>query len=332
MQNLTVISSGVRLSRNYTDFPFDLSSRPDDAQALITRTVSALDSAGLKDAFDLIRLCECSEQQRKLLLEEGVITENLLRSPDTGAVLLDRKRGLSIVMNEDDHLRMQAVEPSETLQKAADEVFRLDDAFSREVTFAFDNELGYLTACPTSTGTGMRASLQLHLPLLTYFKQMGAVGETVGRVGLTIRGLYGEGSEALGCIYQISNQTTLGRTEEEIIRTISAVGRQLAEKEEGMRERAREEDPTLVEDRVFRAYALLQQARIMDMTEFYGLWSSVRMGMLMGLVPDRLTTMDQMLETVQDGHLMAYFEKRMEGKELNAARAQRIRDLLSGEA
>ena len=312
MNNLTVISSRVRLARNYMDFPFNLSSSPESAQALITRTVSAVDAAGIRDEFNLIRLSDLTENQKKLLEEERYISEDLLKTPDTAAGI-------------------QAVRAGEELQEAADSVFRVDDAFSREVSFAFDRELGYLTACPTNTGTGMRASLQMHQPMLTHFKQMGAVSQIVAKVGLNIRGFYGEGSEALGCIYQVSNQATLGRTEEEILKTVLAVGKQLAEKEEGLRERAMAEDRIGLEDRVFRAQGLLMNARKMDLKEFYGLWSSLRVGMLTGMVPEQFEIMNLLLEQVQNAHLMAYTEKHLEEADLNVVRSRRIRELLGAE-
>lgn len=329
MQNLTVISSRVRLARNYTDLPFNLTESPEDAQALISRTLTAMDAAGIRDRFSLIRLSDLSENQMKLLEEEKVISEDLMKSPETAAVLLDEKDRLSIMMNEDDHLRIQAVRAGEALQDAADCVFHVEDAFSREVNFAFDRELGYLTACPTNTGTGMRASLQMHLPMLAQYKQMGAVGQIVAKVGLNIRGVYGEGSDALGCIYQISNQTTLGRTEEELLRTVLAVGKQLAEKEETLRERAMQEDRVSIEDSVFRAQGILEGARKMELKEFYGLWSSLRLGMLLGLVPEKFETMNLLLEQAQNAHLMAYTERQLSGADLNTARASRIRELLS---
>ena len=331
MNNLTVITSRVRLARNYMDFPFNLSDTPESAQALITRTLSAVDAAGIRDEFSLVRLSDLTENQKQLMEEERYISEDLLKTPDTAAVLINEQQHLSIMMNEEDHLRIQAVRDGEELQEAADSVFRIDDAFSREVTFAFDRELGYLTSCPTNTGTGMRASLQMHLPMLTRFKQMGAVAQIVAKVGLNIRGFYGEGSEALGCIYQVSNQATLGRTEEEILRTVLAVGKQLAEKEDVLRERALNEDRTGLEDQVFRAQGLMMNARRMDLKEFYGLWSSLRVGMLTGMIPEQYEIMNLLLEQVQNAHLMAYMEKHLEEADLNAARSRRIRELLSTE-
>ena len=214
MGDAVVLSSRVRLARNYDDLPFDTADTPELADRCVDRTAVALAKAGEDAGFDLIRLRDLSEVQRQTLAESHLISRDLLRAPDTAAVLLCEKDASSVMMNEEDHLRIQAICPGMDLPAAAGRCFRIDDALSRQVSFAFDEQLGYLTSCPTNTGTGMRASLLLHLPMLTVYKQMGNVGQIVAKVGLTIRGVYGEGSEALGNIYQVSNQVTLGRTEQ----------------------------------------------------------------------------------------------------------------------
>lgn len=194
--------------------------------------------AETENGFVLIRLRDLNENQRKVLAEQHFISNDLLRQPDTAAVLLKADEGVSVMINEEDHLRIQAIRPGMDILGAAQRAFRIDDALSRQVSFAFDEELGYLTACPTNTGTGMRASLLMHLPMLTMKKQIGNVGQIVAKVGLTLRGVYGEGSEALGQIYQISNQVTLGRTEQDLISALTAVGQQLIGMEANLRMQA----------------------------------------------------------------------------------------------
>ena len=243
-------------------------------------------------------------------------------------MLLDEAHGVSVMMLEDDHLRIQALEYGDDVRSAAGKALALDDTLSRQLNFAFDRELGYLTACPTDTGTGMRASMQVHLPLLTYFKQMGSVGQTVAKVGLNIRGVYGEGSEALGSLYQISNQATLGRTEQEIINTVVTVGNQLAEMEEALRARIMDEQRTQTEDKVFRALGTLTNARLLPLKEFYSLWSTVRLGMLLGLIHKEIPLMDGLLKNVQESHLVRYAEQPLTKEEMNMTRALRIRETL----
>ena len=194
MPDAVVLSSRVRLARNYDDLPFDSADRVEDADLCVNRTAKALAKSGDDAGFDLLRLRDLSELQRRAMVEDHTISRDLLRVPDTAAVLVKADEAVSVMMNEEDHLRIQAICPGLDLLTAAARCFRVDDALSRECTFAFDEQLGYLTSFPTNTGTGMRASLLMHLPMLTLYKQMGNVTQIVAKVGLTIRGVYGEGS------------------------------------------------------------------------------------------------------------------------------------------
>ncbi len=246
-------------------------------------------------------------------------------------MLIREADAASIMMNEEDHLRIQAIRPGMALTEAAETCFRLEDALSRQVVFAFDKQLGYLTACPTNTGTGMRASLLMHLPMLTLGKQMGNVGQIVAKVGLTIRGVYGEGAEALGNLYQVSNQVTLGRTEQEIISTVTAVGHQLTDMEQALREKTAGGDDSrlALEDAVYRAWGVMRFARLMPLNEFFRHWSNVRLGAAMGLLPAPLALLDTMLDQAQDANLSVFNEQVLAGNALSAARARRVRGMLA---
>ena len=328
--NSIILSSRVRLARNYDDLPFDLAQRPEYAAMCVARTANALNVAGADAGFSLVRLRDLTENERRSLEESRLISRDLLGMPDTAAVMVHEGEGLSVMINEDDHLRIQAVRPGLDLLSAAASCFRVDDALSRQVVFAFDEQLGYLTACPTNTGTGMRASLLMHLPMLTLHKQMGNVGQIVAKVGLTIRGVYGEGSEALGDVYQVSNQVTLGRTEQEIISTVSAVGRQLTDMEQQLRDKGLRTTRVQLEDSVFRAWGVMKHARILPLNEFFKHWSGIRLGTEMGLLSIPFAHLDAMLDQVQDAHLQAYAEKSLEGQALDELRAKRVRRMLSG--
>ena len=326
-QFASVMLSRVRLARDYADLPFDLTEKPDLREVLITRTWNAMTLSGLK-GYELVRMGELSENERNVLAESHRISHQFLKRTETGAAFLDEKQVVSVMMMEDDHLRIQAVLPGMNLQGAAAACFEVDDALSRHVEFAFDHQMGYLTACPAHAGTGMRASLMMHLPMLTHYKQMGNVGQTVARVGLSIRGVYGEGTEALGNIYMIGNQATLGRSEEDILSTVKAVGRQLEEMEQVYRNKAMAQNHLLVEDQVFRALGLLTGSRLMSLSEFFRLWSSLRMGIVQGIVPMQTDVIDALLTQVQNAHLRAYLETDMDGEQLNFYRSTRLRQLL----
>ena len=325
----TVLSSRVRLARNYEDLPFDTARKPEEAATCIARTANALALSGMEEGFQLIRLNTLTDTQRKALAESRLISEDLLKEPETAAVLLRQEDALSIMINEEDHLRIQAVRPGLDLLSAASACFRVDDALSRQVAFAFDKQLGYLTACPTNTGTGMRASLLMHLPMLTICKQMGNVGQIVAKVGLTIRGVYGEGAEALGNLYQVSNQVTLGRTEQELISAVTAVGHQLTDMENVLREKTLASNRVTLEDTVFRAWGLMKYARVMPLNEFFKHWSGVRLGADLGLLPVKVETLDAMLEQAQDANLQSLAESPLTGLQLDAKRAECIRAMLT---
>ncbi|MBP3635955.1 MAG: ATP--guanido phosphotransferase [Clostridia bacterium] len=328
MSNPIVLSSRVRLARNYQDIPFDVAHKPDAAAMCIARTSNALRLSGQDSGFELLRLIDMDDVQRRALAECRLISKDLLRDPATAAVLLNEAEGLSIMMNEEDHLRIQAIRSGMALQEAAEACFRMDDALSRQVSFAYDEQLGYLTACPTNTGTGMRASLLIHLPMLTILKQMGNVGQIVAKVGLTIRGVYGEGSEALGNLYLVSNQVTLGRTEQELISAVTAVGHQLTDMELALREKSLQNGRNALEDSIYRAWGIMQYARCMGQNEFFKHWSGVRLGAAMGMLPVKLATLDAMLEQVQEANLQALMESTVTGRALDEKRAECIRAML----
>ncbi|MDD6049749.1 MAG: ATP--guanido phosphotransferase [Clostridiales bacterium] len=329
MRNDIVLSSRVRLARNFEDIPFDVSQRPEFAAICISRTVNALKAAGVDGGFEFFRLRDMSDASRQAMAESRLISRDLLSTPESSAALVRPEDALSIMINEDDHLRIQCIRPEMDLLSAASACFRVDDALSRQVSFAFDEQLGYLTACPTNTGTGMRASLLMHLPLLTRAKKMGDVGQLVAKVGLNIRGVYGEGSDALGNIYQISNQVTLGRTEQELISTVTALGNQLCDMESALRDKAMQEGRIPLEDVVFRAWGALTNARLMPLNEFYQHWSSVRLGAALGLLKLPLALTDALLDHVQDAHLCVWAEEALTGAALNEARATRAREMLT---
>jgi len=327
-QSDVVLTSRIRLARNYDDLPFQMNKSSNIATVCIQRTLGALELEGLTESFVMRRMDNLERNEQKCLVESHLISKDLLKTPEVSAVLLNEERGLSIMMNEEDHIRLQVLLPHQQLAAAMQVAFGLEDALQRHLKFAFDPQLGYLTACPTNTGTGMRASLMMHLPMLTKFKQMGNVTQSLAKVGLTIRGMYGEGSEALGNVYQVSNQVTLGRTEQEILEAVTAVSRQLTDTERELRGKVADADKLALEDQAFRAYGTLKFARRIAQTEFMKLWSDLRLGAALEKLPLTTDDCDALLEAAQDAHVIAWAEKPLSGSELNEARASRIRELI----
>ena len=320
-----VVSSRVRLARNYADIPFSAKETAVTAKQCEERTLSAFTTKDNDLPFTLYKMSELEDVDKYYLAEKHLISYDLIRKPDTGSAYIRSDHQVSIMINEEDHLRIQAISPGERLSASADSAYEAEDVLQSHVHFAFDTKLGYLTTCPTNVGTGMRASLMLHLPLLTSGKQMGSVNQTVVKLGLTIRGIHGEGSEALGNLYQISNQATLGRTETEILDSVISVGDKLIDMERDLRFKADTANNAQLEDMIFRSYGLLKYARRMSQKEFLSHWSNLRLGISMGRCHMEVETVDALLEDAQDAHIMKWAGELLTGDKLDEARSLYIR-------
>lgn len=321
-----VVSSRVRLARNYQDLPFRGRISREQAEECIQRTLSAL--RDMPEIYHFRTLRGLDDMEKKALMESHLISPDLISHGDQGAALIRQDEKISVMMNEEDHLRIQAFSAGENLDEAMEQAFAIDDALQRQLSFAFDPQLGYLTACPTNIGTGMRASVMLHLPMLTLLKQMGKVHQLAAKLGLTLRGIYGEGSEAQGNLYQLSNQVTLGRTEKEIADAVTAVARQMAEMERVFREKAVEKDALAFEDQLFRSLGLLSHARRMNSREFMAHWSNLRMGASMNKLPLSPALCDELLISAQPGHVQKAAGRTLEAKEIDVQRSEIIRSAL----
>ena len=320
------VSSRVRLARNYEDLPFRAKITPEQSEACVQRTLNALRC--LPDAYSFLPLRGMEENEKKSLMEAHLITPDLAEHEEQGAVLIRMDQTVSVMMNEEDHLRIQGFGEGENLSQAAERAFAIDDVLQGQLSFAFDPQLGYLTACPTNAGTGLRASMMLHLPMLTFAKQMGKVNQLAAKLGLTLRGVYGEGSEAQGNLYQLSSQVTLGRTEKEMIDAVSATARQMAEMERVFRAKAWDKDSVAFEDRLYRAYGLLANARIMPIKEFMSHWSNLRLGAAMGKLPVSVETCDALLTAAQPAHVRKAAGAAIGEKETDAYRSALVRQAL----
>lgn len=233
-----VLTSRIRLARNINGIPFPHLMDKETAEKVIDDIKSSiLDSnSAISRDFDVIKLSEINQNQMLSMVEKHLISNDLINNRDISAVMVNKDNNVSIMINEEDHIRLQVIYPGFKLKEAFDMASKIDDLIEERITYAYDTKLGYLTSCPTNVGTGLRASVMLHLPALTMTKNINNIITTINQVGLTIRGLYGEGSNALGNVYQISNQITLGLSEEEIINNLIAVTKKIVEKEKKARE------------------------------------------------------------------------------------------------
>ncbi len=322
-RNGIVLSSRVRLARNLKDLFFRPKMTAEMADECIDRVLDVLKEG--QEEYRYYPMRGIDAVQRQSMVEDHRISPDLYKLDDRGAALISEDGKVVIMVNEEDHLRIQAFSAGLALETAAERAFRTEDILQSRLVFAFDDQLGYLTACPTNTGTGMRASVMLHLPVLTAKKQMGQVTQLAAKLGLTMRGMYGEGSEALGNVYQLSNQVTLGKTEHELVEAVTAVAGQIAGMEQLVREKALHEEPVRLEDQIMRAEGVLRYARLMDMKEFYPLWSGLRLGASMGLLDIPVEKCDVLLREAQPAHLTRAAGHELTEEELRIARAEMIR-------
>jgi protein arginine kinase len=281
------ISSRIRIARNLAGMPFPHQLGPKKAEEVVKtvgQVVSGGDLAEHTGPLALSLLSDLSPVERQILVDKHLISPDLNNRFEHKGVVLRDDEVISIMVNEEDHLRIQCLLSGLQMNEAWHLINKVDDALEKHLDFAFSEGLGYLTACPTNVGTGLRASVMLHLPALAMVKQLKEVLNAISKVGLTARGLFGEGTEALGDLYQISNQITLGLTEDEIISNLMAVVKQIITQEKATRIALFNDRQQFIEDRVFRAYGILKNARILSSEEAMRLFSDLRLGVEMNLI------------------------------------------------
>lgn len=328
-----VISSRVRVARNLRHQPFPMLATSQQAAEVMNR-LTEVSRSGKLDAygrFDTILLSDLSELDKRVLVEKHLISPNLANESRAGAVILSENEAVSIMINEEDHLRIQCLYPGFQIGEAWTLASGIDDIFEEAADYAFDERRGYLTTCPTNVGTGIRASVMMHLPALVLTQQINRILSAVTQVGLAVRGLYGEGSEALGNLFQISNQVTLGQSEQEIIDNLHGVARQIIEHERAARKRLLEESRIRIEDRVRRSYGILAHAAIMDSKEAAQRLSDVRLGADLGLLKEITPhVLNELLVMTQPGFLQQAFNEKMSPEQRDFRRAELIRNQLKG--
>ncbi len=324
-----VLSSRIRLARNLQRTPFTHRANPDErAQAFELIRDAIRQVKGMKRSR-IVRLDRTSSLDRQFLLERHLISPDLERARGPRGVAIGKREILSVMINEEDHLRIQGVFSGFELMKAWIGVDSLDEDLGVGLDFAFSPRWGYLTACPTNTGTGLRASVLIHLPGLALTKQIGKVLRGISQVGLAIRGMFGEGSEVMGNFFQVSNQTTLGLSEGEVLENLTRVTRQIIDHEKNASDVLLKNARLQVEDKVYRAYGILRHCRVISSQEVIGLVSALRFGQRIGLVKGLETRLLNrlMLDTLP-GHLQREAGGKMDQGERDYRRAEKVRQLL----
>jgi protein arginine kinase len=327
-----VISSRIRLARNIAGFNFLSRCTRHQRQALEAKVRQVILESGVAPQIFYVDLEQAPEVDRQLLVERHLISKPHAAAEGARGVAIGENETVSIMVNEEDHLRLQVLRSGLQLHEAWDQITRVDDALESKLDFAFHPRFGYLTACPTNVGTGIRVSVMLHLPALKLTGEIEKVFRAAKDLKLAVRGLYGEGTEATGDFYQISNQTTLGRAEEEIIEDFGKlVIPKIIDYEHHARKTLLSEKAIALEDKVNRALGLLRSARLMATDETLLLLSHLRMGVHLGRVKDvDLRTINELFLLTQPAHLQKMQGKKLEGDIRRAARADFIRARLNG--
>jgi len=324
-----VVSSRVRLARNLRQRPFPGWAKKAERTQILEQIKPQVEQLPeMQDSFSE-HLQDLSALEKQVLVERHLISREHAAKNVGSAVVMNRKQTLSIMINEEDHLRMQSIRSGLKLKSAFRLVDKVDSTLEAKLDIAYDEKLGYLTACPTNVGTGMRASAMLHLPGLVLSDLINQVIQAVNKIGLAVRGLYGEGTEAMGNLFQISNQTTLGEKEEEIIARLTKVIETIIEKEHDARQVLIQKKSDTLSDQIGRAYGVLTYAHAMTSKEALNLLSVMKLGVDLGAFPeDRRLPIDELFIETQPAHLQKASQQKLNAEERDFLRAQIIRDRL----
>ena len=335
-QSDIVISSRIRLARNLADFPFiarATESDRDEVGNILRERVTTLHEAGqFAGQLIYVDVRELEEVDRRFLVERQLISREHAEAEGARGVAIDPGERISVMINEEDHLRIQVLKSGLDLKAAWEQINELDDLVEARVTYAFSDRFGYLTACPTNVGTGIRVSVMLHLPALVITRQIDKVFRSLQKINLAVRGLYGEGSQAMGDFYQISNQITLGMSEEDLIKKVADVVPVLIDYERQARDFLIRESQETLHDRVSRAYGILRTAQTISSEETMHLLSSVRMGVNLGLINDlEIPTVNKLFIHTQPAHLQKITGMELDTSDRNIERASYLRRNLTSE-
>lgn len=324
-----VMATRVRLARNLRGYRFPIAQTEAEALAVDKMAAGALLDEVDGKTYSYIRMSDLTKLDKGVLVEKHLISPQLTNTERQGAVVLSEDETVSIMVNEEDHIRIQCIFPGLQLQEAFEQASHVDDLLEKELPYAFDEQFGYLTSCPSNTGTGMRASVMMHLPALTMTKQIRKIVPAISRLGIVVRGSYGEGSKARGNIYQVSNQVTLGKTEDEIIEELSSVTSRLIAHERQARGKLLEKSRTALEDRLYRSLGTLVYARLLQSGEAAKSLSDVRLGVDLGLIEGvDVSIMNELMIFMQPSFLQLYANTELTQEERDIFRAKLFRERL----
>jgi protein arginine kinase len=278
-------------------------------------------------SFEFIPMNSLSVIDRQVMVEKHLVSPEMLQNVHSRGVFLNKAENISIMVNEEDHLRIQCLFTGMQLDEAWDSANKLDNVLEEKIAYAYSEDYGYLTSCPTNVGTGMRASVMIHLPALAITGYLNSLLSAVSKLGIAVRGLYGEGTEARGNVFQISNQITMGISEEETLENLKGIVKQIIDQERMARNKLLQESRLRLEDKLYRSYGIFKNARVMSSEEFMKLFSDVRLGINMGIIKDvSLETLNTLMIATQPANIMQRFGSNLSPEERDVKRAELIRE------
>lgn len=325
-----VLSTRIRLARNLADSPFPQRANLSQRRVVLTNCVSQIQRLESMESGTFIEIEQLSDLEKQVLLERHLISSELIESSKGCGVYINSEQTCSIMINEEDHLRIQFLKTGFNLKSLWKRINSFDDAIDQYLNLAYSEELGYLTACPTNLGTGMRASVMMHLPGLVLSENMEKVTRAVGQLGIVVRGHFGEGSDASGHIFQISNQQTLGESEPEILERLGNVLKSIIDQELNARFKYLEDKPELLMDQIGRAYGVLQNAHVLSSNEAMHLLSLLRLAVDFNFLPEsRRAEVDRCFIECQPGHIQYDVKSDIAPELRDTARAAKLRSVFS---
>ena len=327
------ISSRIRLARNIENYPFTTRMTKAQSTEILNKVKNAVlgDDGSERQGFSFLELQSMNALDRQFLVEKHLISPEFAEGDISRAAIISKDGRVSIMVNEEDHLRLQCIFPGMQTEAAWKLCGDIDSKLEQKLDYAFDKGFGYLTCCPTNAGTGIRASVMLHLPALSMTGYIKGILENCSKIGVAVRGAYGENSEASGNMFQISNQVTIGQTEEEIIAGIGNITSQISEQERILRAELYKQNPLRFEDRIFRSYGILMNARIISTEESLKLLSDVRLGVIMGLINGlELEDLNEIMLMIQPAYLQKLSGGQLKPDERDQRRADLVRMKLKG--
>ncbi len=321
-----VLMTRIRLARNLAGVSFPGWAKPAQREEAFEACRAAVAATNPMKRCLSATIGELSDLEKQILVERHLISRELSGAKSGAGLVISKDQAFSVMINEEDHLRIQVLRSGFQLKKAWNSINELDSALEEQLDYAFSPTLGYLTACPTNLGTGMRASAMMHLPALVIASQMEKVVRAVNQLGMVVRGLFGEGSDASGSIFQISNQTTLGESEEDIIKRLGSVLTTIIDHELNAREKLLEADAGKLFDKIGRAYGILQNSHLLSSSEAMNLLSLIRLGIDLAIYPETTRpVVDRLFIEAQPGHLQHAQKGEFEPSQRDLLRAARLR-------